>query len=313
MHGVSGVTGQHKGLFRGAGHHAHPARGTGQLQRPHGTLCRQRHVTQGQATGLCQFGGKGFGSQTHQVSGPQRVDGPDQRHFTATFTAQGQQRQDLGLGFSFARHLAPGEPLASHATVRPFAEQTGRHGVLLIGLDVKSHAQLCAGQAVAAFTNHSEGSGHGGLHDFDQRLKLNGCRQACFQHGHVHHPVEFACAQVGGVKSQFTAVVAKDLHLVHRCDGRAVRPAAQVLQNALRSPIERVGPHVGACAFDRCIDQRHAQTFAGQQQCQSAAHNAGATDAYIGRVSHGCIVGGSPSAPSGHWTTRPCPSWACPE
>ena len=163
---------------------------------------------------------------------------PDQSDFAPAFAPQGQQGQHFGLRLRQAGRVAPAKPLPGDALVRSLAQQAGGQGVLRVMRDVKAHAQLGARLAGAAFTHHRERRGHRGLHHLDLGLELHGLGQQPLQHGHIHHPVELAHALLMGTKVELAAIVAPDLHVVHRGDGGGLGPAAQVLQQGLGRAIE---------------------------------------------------------------------------
>ena len=287
---MGSVTRQGKRLFGCAGHGANPAFGPRQLKWPNGPFGRKLHAAQNIAAGLGQFGGECLFRQPHEFLRPQRVHRPDQCHFAPAFTAHRKQGQHFGLWLRQAWGLAPAKPLACHTLVRSITNQACGHSVLFVMRDVKTNTQLRTGLAGAALAHHRQRGSHRGLYHLNVRLKLDRCRQALFEHRDIHHPVEFAHALLLSSKSQLAAVVAPHLHLVHGRHGRAVGPATQVLQQGLGLAVERIGAHVRRCVSVGRFDQSHFQPFAGQQQGQSAAHNASASDANVGVISHMKIV-----------------------
>ena len=188
---------------------------------------------------------KVFGRHGHEFLRPQWVHRPHQSHFASTFTPKGQQGQHFGLWLHQAGCCAPAKPLAGNAFVRTLAHQAGRHGVLRVVGDVKSHAQFDAGLAGTAFAHHRERRGHRGLDHLNLGLKLDSLGQQRLQCRHVHHPIELAHTLFLGTKIQLTALVTPNLHLMHGCDSGGLGPAAQVLQQGLGCAVERIGAHVG--------------------------------------------------------------------
>ena len=203
------------------------------------------HGPQSVPAGLGQRGAKVFGGQCHQFLCPQRVHRPDQGHLVPAFvSAHGQQSQNFGLNLRHAGHRAPAKPLPCDALVGLFADQAGRHGMLLVMCDVKAHPQFGSGLAGATFAHHGEGCGHWGIDHLNVGLKLHGLGQPVLQDRYVHHPVEFAHTELACAKVQLAAMVAPHLHLVHWRNCSALWPAAQVLQQSHGRAVERVSPNV---------------------------------------------------------------------
>ena len=229
VHSMGRVAGQGKRLFHLAWHRADPLLGTGQLQRPHRAVCAQLQGAQGQAARLAHGAGKCLGWHGHQRLRPQGVHRPNQSDLAGACAAHRQQGQNLGLGVGQPRCRGPAKPLPCDALVRLFALQAGRDGMLIVGGDVKVHAPLRAGLAGTAFADHRQRCRHRGWHHFNQRLEFHGGIQTRLQRGHVHHRVEFAGTCGRGLKIQLPALIAPNLHLVHRGRGGGLGPATQVL------------------------------------------------------------------------------------
>ena len=150
--------------------------------------------------------------------------------------------------------------------------------------------------AGTAFADHCERCSHRCLHHLNLGLKLHGLGQQRLQHGHIHHPIELTHTLLAGSKVELAAIVAPHLHLVHRRDGGGLRPAAQVLQQGHGRAVERISAHIRGGCGGGDVDQGHVQPLTGQQQSQSAAHDASAADANVRWKSHARIVRRRPMA-----------------